>query len=57
MAENDASAPDSFPMGVRADEMMTEPGMVPPQEQNELPESSRMGATRNQGAVGASVAA
>jgi hypothetical protein len=28
MAENEASAPDSLPMGVRADEMMTEPGIA-----------------------------
>src|SRR5438105_1124283 len=28
-AENDASAPDSLPMGVRAPETMTEPGMPP----------------------------
>jgi hypothetical protein len=28
IALNDANAPDSFPMGVRADETMTEPGMA-----------------------------
>jgi hypothetical protein len=28
MAENDASAPESLPMGVRAEEMMTEPGIA-----------------------------
>src|SRR5680860_1921327 len=30
MALNDASAPESLPMGVRADETMTEPGMGAP---------------------------
>ena len=30
MALNEANAPDSLPMGVRADETMTEPGMVVP---------------------------
>jgi hypothetical protein len=28
MAVNDASAPESFPIGVLADEAMTEPGIV-----------------------------
>src|SRR5262245_37436118 len=30
MAEKPASAPDSLPMGVRADETMTDPGIGPP---------------------------
>ena len=30
MALNEANAPESLPMGVRADETMTEPGMGAP---------------------------
>ena len=33
VASNEASAPESLPMGVRADETMTEPGMGTPREE------------------------